>query len=196
MKKSVIIAIVCLLTISISGKAQENLSFLKGEKKINLEYNYDNVTVGKKSEATYCSEKVADYNKKNQGKGDNWLKQWKSNRETAYQPKFEELLNKFLIEKGISAYPKNNDAKYTMTVNTIIIEPGYNIGISRKSAYITIEVVFVETANKDKVLAKKTFKNMPGATAFGEDYDVGTRVKEGYAKAGKEVAKWILKAIK
>jgi len=196
MKKNLIIAFALLIGGSILVRAQENLSFLKGEKTIKIEYNYDNVNVGKKTEEVYCSEKVSDYNKKTPGKGDKWLVEWKNNREDSYQPKFEDLLNKYLSEKNISAYASNNDAKYTMIVKTIVLEPGFNVGVARKSAYITVEVVFVESANKEKILAKKTFKNMPGAAAFGEDYDVGTRVKEGYAKAGKEVAKWILKMIK
>lgn len=196
MKKKSIFALACLFFVSTNTKAQENLSFLKGEKTIKVEYNYDNMKVGKKSEADYCSEKVADYNTKSPGNGDSWLKQWKNNKELAYQPKFEGLLNKYLLKTGISAYPTNEDAKYTLILKTVFIEPGFNVGVMKQNAYITVEASFVETANKGKVLAKKTFKKMPGTTVFGEDYDVATRVSESYAKAGKETAKWILNSLK
>lgn len=196
MKKLSIFALASLFLVSTITRAQENLSFLKGEKTIKVEYNYDNMKVGKKSEADYCSEKVADYNKKSPGSGDSWLKQWKNNRESTYQPKFEDLLNKYLSKTGISAYPSNEDAKYTLILKTVFTEPGFNVGVMDQSAYITVEASFVETANKDKVLAKKTFKKMPGATAFGPDWDVATRVSESYAKAGKETGKWILNSLK
>jgi len=80
----------------ISGK---DLSYLKGEKEILLQFTYDNMTVGKKSEGDYLKEKVEDMNKKEAGKGDAWLKNWTADRTNIYEPKFEELFNKSADEK-------------------------------------------------------------------------------------------------
>ena len=81
------------------------------------------------------------------------------------------------------------DAKYTMIVKTVSIEPGWNIGISRKNAEIDLEVWIVETANKSSKLASFTISNVPGGTAFGYDFDTGLRISEAYAKAGKSLGK-------
>ena len=81
------------------------------------------------------------------------------------------------------------EAKYTLIFKTLSIEPGYNIGISRKNAEIDAEVWIVETANKTNKLATFTISNVPGGTAFGYDFDTGLRISEAFANAGKKLGK-------
>ena len=81
-------------------------------------------------------------------------------------------------------------AKYTLIFKTTSIEPGYNIGISRKNAQIDAEIWIVETANKSNKVATFTINNVPGGTAFGYDFDTGLRISEAYAKAGKSLGKF------
>jgi hypothetical protein len=157
---------------------------LKSESAINIEFNYDNITVGKyKNEQDYITAKTEEYNKKEAGKGDTWAASWKRDREARYEPKFIEL---FKLSSGMSII---TDAKYTMIVKTLSIEPGWNIGISRKNAEIDLEIWIVETANKSSKLATFTISNVPGGTAFGYDFDTGLRISEAYAKAGKSLGK-------
>ena len=157
---------------------------LKSESAINIEFNYDNITVGKyKNEQDYIVAKTEEYNKKEAGKGDSWAASWKNDREARYEPKFIEL---FKLSSGMSVV---TTAKYTMIVKTIAIEPGWNIGISRKNAEIDLEIWIVETANKSSKLATFTINNVPGGTAFGYDFDTGLRISEAYAKAGKSLGK-------
>jgi len=192
MKTSLSVLAIVSLFFGANCVAQD-FSALKNEKTLMVEYNYDDMKVGKKAETDYCNEKVDTYNKKSKGKGDNWLKAWNNNRQLSYQPKFEELLNKYLVKKGVSVYPTNKDAKYTLILKTLVTEPGFNVGVMKQDAFITCEVTIVETANHDNVLGTKTFNKMPGRTATGDDYDVAVRVNEAYAKTGKEVANWLLK---
>lgn len=157
---------------------------LKPESSINIEFTYDNITVGKyNNEQDYITAKKEEYNKKEAGKGDAWAASWKNDRESRYEPKFLELF------KETSGMSVTKDAKYTMIVKTVSIEPGWNIGISRKNAQIDLEVWIVETANKTNKLASFTISNVPGGTAFGYDFDTGLRISEAYAKAGKSLGK-------
>ena len=157
---------------------------LKPESSINIEFNYDNISVGKyKNEQDYIAAKTEEYNKKEAGKGDSWAASWKNDKQSRFEPKFIEL---FTISSGMSVV---KDAKYTMIVKTVSIEPGWNIGISRKNAEIDLEVWIVETANKSSKLASFTISNVPGGTAFGYDFDTGLRISEAYAKAGKSLGK-------
>jgi hypothetical protein len=157
---------------------------LKSESAINIEFNYDNITVGKyKNEQDYITAKTEEYNKKEPGKGNSWAASWKNDREARYEPKFIEL---FKLSSGMSII---TDSKYTMIVKTVSIEPGWNIGISRKNAEIDLEIWIVETANKSSKLASFTINNVPGGTAFGYDFDTGLRISEAYAKAGKSLGK-------
>lgn len=180
--------------ITVTSYAQKvklvdgKLPGLGSENTINIEYTYDNMSVGKYDrEQEYVKDKTEEYNKKEAGRGDNWAKSWVADREGRFQPKFEELFMKY-AEMTFSG-----KAKYTIIFHTTFIEPGYNIGISRKNATINGEALIVETANKSKVLAKISVDKAPGGTFWGTDLDTGTRLAETYATAGRALAKFIKK---
>ncbi|MBK8609637.1 MAG: hypothetical protein IPL84_06760 [Chitinophagaceae bacterium] len=161
-----------------------NKDILKSETDINIEFNYDDISVGKyKNEQEYITAKTDEYNKKEAGKGDTWAASWKRDKEARFEPKFIDL---FKEQSGMNIV---TSAKYTLIFKTTSIEPGWNIGISRKNAEIDAEVWIVETANKSNKLATFTINNVPGGTAFGYDFDTGTRIAEAYAKAGKSIGK-------
>lgn len=180
------------LSISLGINAQRiklvegNLSALKSEQKINIEYTYDNMRVGKfDKEEEYINDKKASLNKKEAGRGDTWAKAWVTDRESRFEPKFNELFEK---SSGMTI---SKDAKYTLIFKTISTEPGYNIAISRKNAEINAEVWIVETANKNKVVAKATVQKAVGRTFGGYDFDTGERLSEAYADAGKALGRFI-----
>ncbi len=182
--------------MSITGFAQKfkviegNTKALKGESQVNLEYDYSKMGVGKfKDEADYIAKKKAEYNKKEEGRGDKWEKSWIEDREKRFQPHFEELFNKHSKLSGGNF----SSAKYTLIVKTTFTEPGFNVHVSRKNASIDGELWIVETANKSNVIAKISFKGAPGRTFGGYDYDSGVRIQESYAVLGKNTAKYLSK---
>ena len=180
------------MLLAVSADAQKikttsgDADILKNESSVNVEFVYDGMSVGKYStEKEYISEKTAEYNGKEAGKGDNWAQSWQNSKANRYEPKFTELFtqtSKMSIDKN---------AKYTIIFKTRSIEPGYNVGIARKNAQIDAEIWIVETANKSNKLAVITMDNVPGGTPFGYDFDTGQRISEGYANAGKKLAKYI-----
>lgn len=171
-----------------------NLKPLKGERVLKVEYNYDNMAVGKfKSEDDYLAKKTKELNENEAGRGDDWAIKWKEDRAKRFQPKFEKLMNTYLKKVYVKIDPNKEDTKYTMIVNTVFTEPGYNIAISQKPALINLEIIFVETANHDKKLGKITLFKAPGVAMGGASFDTGSRIQEAYAKAGKELAKYLLK---
>jgi len=163
-----------------------NPDILKSETTVNIEFVYDNISVGKfKSEAEYIKAKTEEYNSKEPGKGDTWAKSWATDKASRFEPKFIDL---FTINSGMTT---KKDAKYTIIFKTLSIEPGYNVGIMRKNAEIDAEVWIVETDNRDKKVCVLTISNVPGGTAFGYDFDTGLRISESYANAGKKLAKYL-----
>lgn len=200
MKKIHVLALTLLLVLSATiVKAQKvklesgNLKALASVSAINVEYDYSQMSVGKyKKEEDYISRKKADYNKKEEGRGEQWEQAWIADRSNRFQPQFEELFEKH-SGKEIGAYP---EAKYTMIFKTTRTEPGYNIGISRKNAEIDAIVYIVETANRNKVIATFRVTKSPGRTFGGYDYDTGTRLQESYAAAGKALGNYIKKKAK
>ncbi len=55
---------------------------------------------------------------------------------------------------------------YKMIVKTIFIEPGFNVGVARKSALINLVVDFVATDDPETILATFTIDKSPGGAAF------------------------------
>ena len=187
-----------LLGLSFSGYAQKiklvsgSLAGLKGEKSVNAEFTYNDMGVGKfAKEEDYVNKKKGEYNEKEAGKGDKWAQAWVDDRKEKFEPQFREL---FAKQSDLSSVDAN--AKYTMIVHTIFTEPGYNIGISSMPAYINLEVLIVETANKSTVVATITVMKIPGRSAMGYDFDTGARLAEAYAKGGKEVGAFLAKNMK
>jgi len=190
---------IALTSVSFSQKIKiedGDLSFLKGVTELNVVYDYSNMEVGKfKTEEAYIDKKVSEKNKKEAGTGDKWLESWNGSRERVYQPKFETLFNKVLAKKNMTIAEGRTDAKYTLIVKTVFIEPGYNIGISKKPSFVSFEYIFIETGTENVLCTMVQFK-VPGAQAAGMDYDTSTRISESYAKAGKMLAGFIYKKIK
>jgi hypothetical protein len=199
MKK--IIGILGFLAVSFSAmnasaqkikKIEGDPSVLKNEANINIEFTYENISVGKfDNEQDYIKKKTDEYNAKTPGRGDIWAKDWIADRANRYEPKFNDLWM-ITSKKTIS-----KDAKYTLVFKTKSIEPGYNVAGGmvafggRKNAEIDAEVWIVETANRSNKVAILTIDNVPGGTWGGYDYDTGTRISESYAKAAKSLCKYI-----
>jgi len=191
-RKIVSVASLLMLALTTSTFAQK-FKVLEGDKKavkdakqFNLVFEYNNMMVGKETEADYVAEKKEDYNKKEAGKGDDWEKNWKENRTTKFEPQFVELFNKY----GEGMQVGNlSTAPYTMKVATTYTKPGFNIGITKQYALIDGEITVTETAHPEKVILKMSFKGAQGTTFGDYDFDAGTRIKEAYAKLGKELAK-------
>lgn len=186
-------AAIAAMAVTLTASAQRikliegDLSPLKNERNIAVEFAYDNQKVGKyDQEKDYVSHKKEELNKKEPGRGDTWEKAWISDRETRFEPKFNEL-----FEKSSEMTTGGKNAKYTLVFKTTFTEPGFNIGIMRKNAEINADVLIVETANKSNVIGKISVQKALGRTFGGYDFDTGERISECYADAGKALGKFV-----
>ncbi len=170
-----------------------SLDILKTTKTIGVSFTYENMKVGKITEERYVKEKITAYNSKKQGQGDEWYKAWLSDRVERFEPKFMELFAKYLKEKGVNAIL--GEGEIVMKVNVDFIEPGFNIGITRKNAAIDFTCVFIDKT-EGKEIATIVVKDASANSFSGNDYDVGFRVQESFAKGGRELAKFLIKESK
>jgi hypothetical protein len=172
-----------------------NLKDLGGETEFNLEYDFSSYGVG----AYATEEEYIQYEKKRiaekdgQERAEDWEKKWRANADLHYKSMFELLANGDNI---IHIAANNSKAKYTLILKTTYMEPGFNVGVVRKSAHIHVEYIFVEKDNPTKEIARLAAKKIPGADAMGFDFAVSDRVKESYAKAGKMLSKYFKKYAK
>ncbi|MEO8759861.1 MAG: hypothetical protein ABI388_02360 [Bacteroidia bacterium] len=200
MKKINTLLVAGMLLVASAANAQKwnkDISFLKGQKDLNVQYSFDKMAVGNAGlEADYVSSKKAEYNKKEAGKGDKFETSWKAAPVNIYEPRFESLLNKVINEAGLTASQNLKSAKYTLMVHITFLEPGFNVGVMKKPAYCDYEFSLVETASPSTVLSSAILKNIPGSQFGGFDFDASARIAECYGKAGKMTGKSILKVIK
>jgi hypothetical protein len=168
-----------------------NLKDLKGVEKIKITYDYTNLSVGDfKNENDYIAKKMADAEKSKPGTGESWKSKWYNDRTARFEPKFEELFSKH-SEKVQSG--KNVESDVVMNVHTIFIEPGFNVGVMRKSAFINLIITFTK-AGKEVAVVEMT--KSPGADVWGADFDAGYRISEAYARAGKVMGAYLTKSLK
>ncbi len=198
---STLVVIVALININnvFAGKIilkSGTLSILKSQKNIRVQFDYSNMTVGKKlTEEEYVNKKMSERNEKSQGSGENWRSGWINARKDRYQPKFIELFNKQTNKQSLTIL-ENGDSQYTLIVKTVYTEPGFNVGVLRERARVNFVFLLVETLNPTKVIAELSADAIPGGQTMGYDFDSSSRIAESYAKGGKMLGQFIIDEIK
>jgi len=166
-----------------------SLAALKGVSSIDLKFVYpEDMHVGKMTQQAYMEKHMKEAEAKEAGGGEKWKAMYYADRDEHFAPKFTELFNKGLTKYGMDARENNEEAKIQLIVKTTFMEPGFNIGIQSRPAYINLELTFVNKESGEEI-AKFILKKAPG-TAY---YDFGVRVGEAYAKAAKSFAKYLYK---
>ncbi|KXX67473.1 hypothetical protein AVL50_25735 [Flammeovirga sp. SJP92] len=169
------------------------LSALSKVTSYDVVFSYENMNVGKMTEEDYVAEKVKAYNKKEKGRGDEWKGKWIADRNERFEPKFITLFNKS-SDGQVKIKEGDSNCPYEMHVRTTDTEPGFNVGVMRKNAYISMEISFIEKKTQ-KVLVLIELLDARGRSVQGYDFDTGTRLEEGYAKAGKGLGNFFRKKV-
>lgn len=198
MKKSIatFLLLSCIATLSFAQSivlTSGSVDFIKDQKVIDFSFSYEEMLVGKLTEQEYVDKKTSEYNKKEDGKGEQWKAAWYGDRKERFEPKFLELFDKYMNEVGIAAGTEG--AKYRIEINTDFTEPGWNVGVMRQNASVDLscKVKDIETGEQ---VASIRIRNASANNFWGADFTSGYRVQETYAKAGRELAKFLIKKAK
>jgi hypothetical protein len=195
MKKLLLMLLIPILGSGLILNAQKitvikgSAAVVKGQKML-ATYDYSGMAVGKfDKEEDYISKKVDEYNKVEAGKGEKWLASWKGDRESRYEPKFEELFNKYGEKAKISAFRSISGAQYEINIHTVFLELGAFTGVGMKPAEVDAIVTIKEIESGKEVAVLRA----TGMAAKGYNPDTGVRVGESYAKFGRELAVFLTK---
>lgn len=198
MKKAIttLLLLCCITTFSFAQSivlTSGSIDFIKDQKIIDFSFSYEEMLVGKLTENEYVNKKISDYNKKEEGKGEQWKEAWYGDRKERFEPKFLELFDKYMSEVDVAAGTEG--AQYRIEINTDFTEPGWNVGVMRQNASIDLscKVKNIETGEQ---VASIKIRNASANNFWGTDFTSGYRVQETYAKAGRELAKFFIKKAK
>ena len=168
---------------------------LRGVKRMNVQFEYTAQTIGNDAipDADYVRDHAAKVNDKTPGKGNTWALAWVGNRTRAFEPAFKTA---FHDASKVTLTNNTMPQKYTLIFKTTNLEPGYNVGISRKNARVSGEAWIVESANPANVLCKLQVTDAPGGGGMGGfDFDNGARMKGAYVVAGNMLGKYLKKKV-
>jgi hypothetical protein len=168
-----------------------DLSVLKGEASINVEMTYEKMSVGDfNKEADYIKKRIEEENKKDPPNGDKWKTEWEAQKVNYFGEKFMLGITKqyeIKIDKS---------AKYTLIFNTKALEPGYQVGVSKRNAGVDGTVTLIETGKPEKKLAVLFVERKPETKWRGAAFDAKSRIGDAYFVDGVAVGKFIKKNIK
>jgi hypothetical protein len=195
------IILLSLLTLLFSNHSNGqilvagSLDFLKGEgkKMIKIDFFYKDLMVRDMSEEDYINKIVVAKNEKEPGLGDKWKINWFNNRVDYCEPEFESSFNFRFPTTLIEAKKDALDAKYSLTLKTTNICPGFFGGVISDDSSIDAYVIFKEIAKPDSVLAVISIKNAP--KRYGSQ-NMNIRIKENYGIVGDMLARFIIKKCK
>lgn len=195
MKRYIVLFVILIPQLLVAQKIKVksgDLTMLKEVKAYYLTFDYSDMGVGKfDKEADYIAHQRKEAEKR-EDDPDAWEEEWINNREEVYEPRYITLFNDYLEGKGVSTTTEKGDQLFEMNVHTVFTEPGFNVGVMRKPASINVVITIFEIANPDNKLVV-TMDAVPGRDAAGYDFAVSQRIKEAYAKCGKEMARLLAK---
>jgi len=169
-------------------------SYMQGVDKILVKFDYSAVKVGKfATEAEYMEKRMAEIDEKEPGKGDEWKVKWEEQKDSVFAHQFIKLMSDRTNKKGIQVGTDLTDAPITVLVNVVFIEPGWNIGISRRNAEVNLVVEIYKTGDMQNPLAVYEMKRLQGVGAMGFDFDAGYRIGQSFARGGRELGKFLAK---
>ena len=168
-----------------------DLSVLKSETSVNFEFTFEKMSVGDFSkEADYIKKRIEELNTKEPGTGDKWAIEWEEQKKNYFGDKF--ILG--FTKQNKLTYSK--DAKYTLIFNTKALEPGYQVGVSKRNAGVDGTVTLFESAKRDKKIAVLFVERAPETKWRGAAFDAKSRIGDAYFMDGQKVGKFIEKNIK
>jgi hypothetical protein len=200
MKKLFVLMLFTVSTVVFAQKFKiqsGDAKFLKGTEVVNVVFDYSEMKLMKENytEEEYVPKRVDELNKKTEGSGDLWKKQWERSKEELWNPKFIMLFNKVFSKENINTKLKENaESPYTLVVKVKWIYPGWDAGIMKQPAKVTTQLTFIETDSK-KVLCDIESTDAPG-DQWGSNFNNETRVGEGFAKTGKTLAQRLERSAK
>lgn len=190
------VLILSVLILFITGcnpveyvQGDENLSYMKGDKKIGLEMDYSETKVGDQDEEDFIAEKVKEKNEDEEGEGDKWKKKW-NNDKRHFNSQFRTKLNEYLInaeEDVVIADKGDEDVDYKILVKVERMEPGFYGGVIHKDAELDTRLIFTKPDGSKEMTVLK----LDEAESMKEFMTTRKRLSSAYSQSAIYYGSWI-----
>ncbi len=177
-KLFLLLGIVLIFAIKSCGPSihlvEGDPSTIKGEEFVEVQFTYDNMRVGNEPEEDYVARRI-------ESDGEEWHEAWVNNRESRFEPRFIETLNRYTEPQGLIFEKNRTDTRYIMKVNTYYTEPGFYVAVRNAPAKVGLTISFVDRDQPDNTLVKFDIPEVEGIVTP----DVGTRIHSAYSMGGR-----------
>lgn len=190
----------CQSVKSVAEVPEQEIEILSGSheyfKKVGsylIRFDYSDLKIGGyKNEAEYIMYMREDAELRRKS-ADEWEEKWFSNRKYIFEPKFLELFHKYAGSR-IKLDPEDREQQFVLKLHTQFIEIGFNRNFKKSPTYINVLVTLSEVNGTEEplVVSMKYVIGSEVAGSYSADY---RRIEEAYAKCGKELARYMRRAI-
>lgn len=176
---------------------------LKGISVYNLIFDYSNVSVPHyDTEEAFLSSIVEEYESLEEGKGEQFKKDWFSNREKYYEPEFMNRFNYYLkkgeIKVGMNLdkvdYTNLEKVDYFMEVQMVHLYTDYANKDLRANSEISANISFYNINEPENILLKVQYFEINAETS--KSTNQASKVSKSYGQLGKLLALDIRKSLK
>ncbi len=192
MKKQIIFLIIVLFAIAVNSQKLKiikgGLEALEGVSEYNIVFDYSNITIAQyDSEEAFLKDKMKLREDKERGAGVKFKKQWFSNRDSLYEPKFIKYFNDFFTSKTKIKVMKDGNAKYTMLINTVFVYPGYNVGVWGEESKLKATITVYEAESPDNIIFTTKEVYVKGRAT----YNSKNRIANSYIFLARRIAAYL-----
>jgi hypothetical protein len=168
---------------------QGDLKPLKGQKSIQIEFEYDSILIGGVTpEAEYIANKKTLWEQKEPGKGEDFESMWFDSRSEMHGPTFA-----FWFSKVTGWSTDDSLAPFKMIVKTRQLEPGWTIGILGHRSSFNGEALIVNSSD-GRLIARLLLIDMKSRDEPNGDFQLGQVIQQAYKTGGQIAGAFILKA--
>jgi hypothetical protein len=166
-----------------------DMAFLKGQKSINVIFDFTGLKIEKETEAEFLTREIAERNKKEAGSGDKFKEDWEKDKTDRLATAFIKVLGE---ETGIKVDDPN--AKYTLIVYDIdLTNKGWGNKFSGGNpASMDVDFKFVETAYKDGIQCQLRSEKVRYMATMGT---LSQKIQGCLEFAARQVAKTMKKSL-
>jgi len=202
MKKLIFSLFLLLSVMSFAQKMKfikGDLLFLKGQSQVSVVFDYSELKLTKDNltEKAFVENKIAALNKKVEGNGEAWEKQWNVAKEGIWNSGFITKLNLLLQKLDTPLkFREDIDSQYTLVVKVLWMYSGWDAAVMKQPSKVSMKLLFVDSKTKEVLTEIDSKEALGGNGNWSNLFNDEARIGEAFESTGKTLAKILYNKLK